>query len=174
MILMHYLCIYLNVSHTLYIIVFFCTFYVRRFCSTVWFCINLDVQGCCLRNRSGKYVCFNSALKGLPLIAFGDRLHYIKEHTYIYIYTKIYIYIHKYLYIYTKIYVQTNIYIYTHIYMYVCACMYFMHFIWLCILDVLSVWLLQGTVWFCINMDVLRASNNVAIFRIGQAMSGKE
>ena len=36
-------------------------------------------------------------------------------------------------------------------------------------MDVLSVRLLQGTVWFRINLDVLRASNNVAVFRIGQA-----
>ena len=44
-----------------------------------------------------------------------------------------------------------------------------MHYIWLCILDVLSVRLLQGTVWFCINLDVLRASSNVADFGMGQA-----
>ena len=43
------------------------------------------------------------------------------------------------------------------------------HYIWLCILDVLSVRLPKGTVWFCINLDVLRAPNNVAVFRIGQA-----
>ena len=39
----------------------------------------------------------------------------------------------------------------------------------LCMDDVLSVRLLQGTEWFCIIMNVLRASNNVALFRKGQA-----
>ena len=43
------------------------------------------------------------------------------------------------------------------------------HYIWLCILDVLSVRLPQSTVWFCINLDVLRAPNNVAVFKWGQA-----
>ena len=36
-------------------------------------------------------------------------------------------------------------------------------------MDVLSARLLQGTVWFCINLDVLRASNTFAVFRKGQA-----